>query len=273
VQVRTAFFTIYGDYIRNDDGMVTMSELTKLLNSLNFSEEAIKAAIYRMRHQQIVVSIKQDGKTYYTLTEEGIHKMEEGMRRTFRRPEEENWDGNWRVLIYSLPEDKRQLRDQLRNEITWLGFGQLTPGTWISPNDLFAQIRRIVKKYKIESYVQMFESKHLGPNSRESIINQVWDLNSINKRFREFIDEFEPRLQMFSSKWEDEKTFAERVRLVHEYRKFLHIDPGLPLNLLPNDWQGGEAGQLFRNFYQMLTPGAIRFYKDVRNATKTTASV
>jgi phenylacetic acid degradation operon negative regulatory protein len=110
VQVRSAFFTVYGDYIRSDGGIITMSALTKLLNSLNFSEEAVKAAIFRMRHQQIVLSIKKSGRTYYSLTDEGMVRMEEGTRRTFRGPEEGNWDGNWRVLIYSLPEVKRQLR-------------------------------------------------------------------------------------------------------------------------------------------------------------------
>ena len=44
---------------------------------------------------------------------------------------------------------------------------------------------------------------------------------------------------------EDEKAFAARFRLVHEWRKFLFDDPGLPAALLPADWPGVPAAELF----------------------------
>ncbi|MFY0544566.1 PaaX family transcriptional regulator C-terminal domain-containing protein [Brevibacillus sp. H7] len=266
--MRSAFFTIFGDFIRKDDGMITMAELTRLLETLHFTEEAIKAAVFRMRHQKIVISKKKDGKMYYLLTEEGIEKMDEGLRRTFRESDVVEWDGWWRVLIYSVPEKKRQLRDQLRKEITWLGFGQVMPGTWISPYNLFEPVRRLIKQHKLESYVQMFESKHVGPGPYQTLVSQAWDLDGINQQYRGFIEEFEPRYQAYCAehdKWDACKTFAERVMLVHEYRKFLHIDPQLPLELLPMNWLGEDARHLFRKMYQALTPGAMQFYKQVRN--------
>ena len=57
----------------------------------------------------------------------------------------------------------------------------------------------------------------------------------------------------------DEADFAARFHLVHEWRKFLFADPGLPDVLLPDDWPGGAAADLFSAEAERLKPGADRF--------------
>ena len=44
---------------------------------------------------------------------------------------------------------------------------------------------------------------------------------------------------------DDEAAFAARFHLVHEWRKFLFADPGLPAELLPAGWPGHAAAELF----------------------------
>lgn len=273
MEVRSAFFTIYGDYIGKENGCITMAELCELLASLNYTEEAVKAAIYRMRHEKIVVSNKIDGKTYYTLTKQGMEKLEMGLQRTFNGSNREEWNGKWFVLIYSLPEKERRLRDRLRREITWLGFGQLTPGTWISPYNLQEDIKRILNHYCIAGYVHFFESAHLGPGDAQALIYQAWDFEYMNVQYKGFIKTFLSRFQNYAEDWDYKRKFAERVLLVHEYRKFLHIDPQLPSRLLPVGWQGEEARQLFRDYYEKLTPGAIAFYKKVRGSASENITI
>ncbi|MBC6467414.1 hypothetical protein HKK74_18215 [Actinomadura alba] len=57
----------------------------------------------------------------------------------------------------------------------------------------------------------------------------------------------------------DERAFAVRSRLVHEWRKFLFRDPGLPSDLLPPGWPGTEAARFFDAEAARLLPGASRF--------------
>ena len=57
----------------------------------------------------------------------------------------------------------------------------------------------------------------------------------------------------------DEKAFAARFRLVHEWRKFLFDDPGLPTQLLPDDWPGVRAAEVFTSEAARLKPAADRF--------------
>ena len=55
--------------------------------------------------------------------------------------------------------------------------------------------------------------------------------------------------------------FAEKTRLVHEFRKFLFVDPGLPQELLPARWSGLEARGVFSAYYHLLAEGALRFFE------------
>ncbi len=57
----------------------------------------------------------------------------------------------------------------------------------------------------------------------------------------------------------DEQAFAVRSRLVHEWRKFLFRDPGLPATLLPEDWPGTRAARFFDAEAARLLPAASRF--------------
>jgi phenylacetic acid degradation operon negative regulatory protein len=65
--------------------------------------------------------------------------------------------------------------------------------------------------------------------------------------------------------WNDSLTdlecFIERTSLVHEYRKFLFKDPGFPLDLLPNDWSGTKARDLFWNIHQLISVRAVRYFE------------
>jgi phenylacetic acid degradation operon negative regulatory protein len=46
---------------------------------------------------------------------------------------------------------------------------------------------------------------------------------------------------------------------VHEWRKFLFRDPGLPAELLPGHWPGRQAAELFEAESARLLPAAARF--------------
>jgi phenylacetic acid degradation operon negative regulatory protein len=57
----------------------------------------------------------------------------------------------------------------------------------------------------------------------------------------------------------DEVIFAARSKLVHEWRKFLFRDPGLPAELLPSEWPGLAAAEFFNVESARLLPAASRF--------------
>ena len=53
------------------------------------------------------------------------------------------------MAIYQVPESERAVREQLRKQLAWHGFGQLSPSTWLSPHDLISEVREIAAEYPL----------------------------------------------------------------------------------------------------------------------------
>ncbi len=199
MNTRSMIFTLYGDYIRHYGNKIWIGSLIRLLNEFGHNDQAVRAAISRMNKQGWVQAEKQGNKSYYSLTERGEVRMEEAANRIFKlKPEQ--WDGKWRILMYSIPEEIRSIRDELRKELVWSGFGTLSTSTWISPNNLEKQVQSLIDKYDIKEYVDFFIAEHKGPNENQRLIEKSWDLNEINDRYQEFISRYSQQYMIDKSK-------------------------------------------------------------------------
>jgi phenylacetic acid degradation operon negative regulatory protein len=260
-------FTLFGVYIRHFGGEIWLSSLARLMAEFGFSEQAVRAAIARLQNQGWVKTRRIGKNSYCSLTDKGLRRVDEAARRIYRL-RREPWDGSWCLLTYTVPEEKREVRDQLRTELGWWGFGPLSTSTWISPHDLTAQMRDLVRNYNLESYVDCFYAQYQGPQAQQALAQKCWNLAEVNRRYEEFLAHFQPRFEqdcaaVIRQELSDRDCFVARSRLVHEYRKFLFIDPALPEDLLPEGWAGHTAVELFYEYDQLLARGAGRFFSSV----------
>lgn len=260
-------FTLYGDYISHYGNEIWIGSLIRLLEEFGHNDQSVRAAISRMGKQGWVSSSKKGNKSYYSLTKMGVARIGEAANRIFKlKPEK--WDGKWRTLTYTIPEEKRNLRDELRQELVWSGFGMLLNSCWISPNNLEEEVNILISKYNIEPYVHFFVSEYKGPTTNESLVSTCWDIENINTKYEDFITEYSSKYvidknKIVNGEMTDAACFVERTKLVHQYRKFLFIDPGLPEELLPEKWLGGHAAALFSDYYKTLAEPANRFFESV----------
>ena len=267
INTRSMIFTLYGDYISHYGNEIWIGSLIRLLEEFGHNDQSVRAAISRMGKQGWVTSSKKGNKSYYSLTKMGVARIEEAAKRIFKL-HPEKWDGYWRTLTYTIPEEKRNLRDELRQELVWSGFGMLLNSCWISPNNLEDEVNILIKKYKIEPYVHFFVSEYKGPAKNEALVNTCWDIDNINSKYEDFITKYSKKYvvdknKIINGEMSDPECFVERTKLVHEYRKFLFIDPGLPEELLPGKWLGGHAASLFSDYYKTLAEPANRFFESV----------
>ncbi|GEL77027.1 phenylacetic acid degradation operon negative regulatory protein PaaX [Tenuibacillus multivorans] len=264
---RSMIFTLYGDYIRHYGNMIWIGSLIRLLKEFGHNEQSVRAAISRMSKQGWVQSEKRGNKSYYFLTEQGKARMDEAGRRIYQE-ESPSWDERWRILVYNIPEEKRNLRDQLRKELVWSGFGLLSNSCWITPNPLEEQVHRLIDKYDIASYVTLFDASYEGMNTSKSLVEKCWDLEDVNERYSQFIQEYSQKYYIDKNLIEkgeisDGTCFVKCASLVHQYRKFLFIDPNLPGELLPEKWLGDSAATLFSDYHELLQKPATRFFESV----------
>ncbi|GIN87279.1 phenylacetic acid degradation operon negative regulatory protein PaaX [Heyndrickxia sporothermodurans] len=267
MNTRSMIFTLYGDYIRHYGNEIWIGSLIKLLKEFGHNEQSVRAAVSRMYKQGWVEARKEGNKSYYYLTPRGVDRMDEAATRIFKL-KQEKWDGKWTMLTYSIPEDKRSIRDELRKELVWSGFGAIANSCWISPNHLAKQVKSLVEKYEISDYVHVFITEYIGPHENQKLIHDCWDIAEINSQYKAFLDFYEEKYlndkaRILNGNMTPADCFVERTRLVHEYRKFLFIDPGLPDELLPFKWLGNQAAQLFSNYYKELAEHASEFFESV----------
>lgn len=267
LNTRSMIFTLFGDYIRHYGHEIWIGSLIRLLEEFGHNEPSVRAAVSRMHKQGWVLSRKQGNKSYYFLTERGVKRMEEAAARIFKL-KQRNWDGKWRILTYTIPEVKRNIRDELRKELVWSGFGSITSSCWISPNPLEQQVYDLIEKYAIKPHVNLFIAEYDGPHENGNLLAQCWDIDEINERYAQFIGQYSEKyiidkIKIQKGEMTDGQCFVERTILVHEYRKFLFIDPGFPEELLPEKWLGDSAASLFSDYYKVLAEPANRFFESV----------
>jgi len=261
-------FTLYGDYIRHRGGEAWTGSLIELLGLLGMSEQAVRSALSRISRKGWLKGRRVGNKSFYSLTPKSVKLLEEGAQRIFQ-PRADEWDGKWCLLTYSIPEKKRSLRNKLREKLTWLGYAPLNHATWISPRILRRKLEDLLDSLKIRDYVEIFCAEHLGFSSNQEVVDRCWDLEGLNQTYADFIAKYEPLLNERKTRLAEgngldpSECFVQRFMLVHEYRSFPYVDPNLPTELLPDDWLGDQAIQLFREYHELLTVGANALVDDV----------
>ncbi|HZZ66308.1 MAG TPA: PaaX family transcriptional regulator C-terminal domain-containing protein [Candidatus Baltobacteraceae bacterium] len=256
-------FTLFGDFVYRNPALndeVWVGALIRLMGEFGLSEQAVRQAVSRMSRQGWLVARKHGNRSYYALTARGRGRVEAISPRIYGPVVE--WDGRWRMITYSVAERQREARDRLRKDLTVLGWAPLSASTWLSPNDGLQSARSAAEASGVLENVDFFVGEFAGPHTDRELLERCWNLPSIAEQYREFIARYEARLQRErdSGALHDDEAFVERMWLVHDYRKFTYVDPGLPSTLLPAHWPGTRAAALFREYYALLAPKAERHF-------------
>ena len=266
-------FTLFGEYLLHCPGRVPVGSLIDLLVPFGLSEGAVRTVLSRMTRRRWLVSGGRSRRGQYALSARGRRLLEAGEARIFHPRWDEPWDGQWYLLAYSIPESRRKLRDRLRVRLAWLGFGSLGNGLWISPHDVDGEVRELARSFRLESRLVSFRGPAAGFTDPAHLVGTCWDVPGINRRYEAFIRRWQPEYDRCRTSVPDgavdaEECFVLRFRLIHEYREFPLLDPYLPRALLPPDWSGERAVQLFRGLHDLLVAPADGYVDAVLAASR-----
>jgi phenylacetic acid degradation operon negative regulatory protein len=249
-------------------GEISIAGLIELLGNFGLSGQAVRSAVSRMcRSGFLKVRRTQQG-SYYSLTESGYELLNKGTERIFRR-KIEKWDGSWSIVTYSVPEKMREVRDRLRLELGWLGYGALSEATWISPYIMTAEVEALAKRLGAQNHIYSFHVSHNGSTQPSDIVARCWDLDRIHQKYANFISEYKPRYEQYLARLaqgetiEPNECFVERFSLIHEYRRLPYLDPDLPGELLPDNWLRPQAADLFRDYHDLFAAKANAYFDSV----------
>lgn len=258
---------LFGDYIRYMGGSIRLSQLTHLLTLFDVEPSTARVTLSRMRKEGWVRTERNGRQMTYFATPQLLRVLDEGRERIFG-PSQRPWPGQWTMVLYQIPESRRQQRESLKRMLTWEGFGQLNPTTWISPRDIREKIRESLDEASegnVEGSVHVVTMSTGNWTRDRQLAHQCWDLDNLASDYRRFIDTWSPS-PLHGADHADlspESALISRVKLIWDYRHFPFKDPGLPTALQPEGWPGGQAHELFLQRHSELTAEANSYMSSV----------
>jgi phenylacetic acid degradation operon negative regulatory protein len=257
VHARSALFDLFGDHLRARGGRAPVASLVRILGPLGVTPPAVRTAISRMVRQGWLTPTQVAGARGYALTDRARQRLGDAAARIYRT-RDSGWKGGWDLLVLTgVP--PRAARERAHSALTFLGYAPLRDGTWISP---YASPEVETALAAEGAAATRFEAYDGDPIA---LAREVWDLETLGASYARWhteardLVENPDRVLAATALPEDARAFVVRSHLVHEWRKFLFSDPGLPVELLPPQWPGHTAARFFAEEAERLLPAASRF--------------
>ncbi|MGD3109676.1 PaaX family transcriptional regulator [Streptomyces sp. YGL11-2] len=268
---RSLIVTFYGAYGRGGPdhpggvpGPVPVAALIRLLGALGVDPPSVRSAVSRLKRRGLLVAERTAaGAAAYGLSDAARQLLEDGDRRIFGRPAARLSDG-WVLAVFSVPEEERHKRHLLRSRLSRLGFGTAAPGVWIAPAHLYEETRHTLERLELGPYVDLFTGTHAGFAPTAQAVARWWDLDAIAARHRAFLAEHEPVLAHWARRRSvpPEAAYRDYLLALDAWRRLPYADPGLPSPLLPEDWPGGRAAEVFGRLDAKLRVAGARYARE-----------
>jgi phenylacetic acid degradation operon negative regulatory protein len=224
-----------------DFGPVTMNSTYQHILDLTFNEKT-RGTLSGLVREAFIEKVDEK-ENQYKLTDKGFYEL--CLKFPFFRFLKLSWDGKWRILSYEIPEKKRELRDRLRREVSGWGLGPWHRSFWLTPHPIIENLRQLVSQKEEEQYVQAFEADHIF-GDKNTLIEKVWQKTILDRNYREAFKQWHEILSQ-----EGEKTDKFK-KVINKYIELLKVDPGLPKDLVGNNWIGFEAFHIYKEIRGIL---------------------
>ena len=266
---RSLILDLYGDYLRYIDSEIRAGDLVSLLDVFGVEPATTRVTLSRLRQEGWFTTRKVGRETRYRLSDELFAILDEGRERIFA-PYPAVWDGWWTQVVFQLPEGARVQRDQLKKRLSWLGFGSLTTGVWLSPRTFPDGLSELRATYP-DASVEVLRTRSDDAEQDRRLVARCWDVDELNRDYIRFIEQHEDLVPTARS-----LTGADAligcVSLISTYRHFPFRDPSFPRVLRPVGWRGAEAHELFLTLHEAIEPAATRYVREVVEARLSPAA-
>jgi phenylacetic acid degradation operon negative regulatory protein len=238
---RSVLLTVLGEYVLPAEGGVWQETLIAALAALDYKPQAARQALARSVTAGWLRTERHGRRSRVSLTAPTEEMLRTGADRIYSFGDPWQWDGRWLLVVVRVPEERREVRHQVRTRLAWEGFGSLGGGLWISPHTEREAVLAAAEGNGSVAELLSFQAEMGAIGDRAKVIAEAWDLESVAAAYRRFIARFgsmRPR--------EPGAVFRAQTQLVHEWRRFPFLDPDLPDGMLPARWPRSRAHELFQ---------------------------
>jgi phenylacetic acid degradation operon negative regulatory protein len=231
--------TLLGEHVFGQDRCIYSGSVIAILGRLGISEHATRSTLARMVNRGLLRRQRDGRRMYYGLTERCTAILQDGHDRIWHTGAvNDDWDGSWTLLSFSLPESWQRQRHDLRSQLTWAGFGPVQGGLWIASGHV--PVDSIVARLGLAAHVRVFRASADESTDIDQMLSDTYDLPGIAAHYETFLQ-----------RWEEPDTaaradpLATRLTIVTQWLQVIRRDPRLPVQHLPGHWPAGPAQKVF----------------------------
>jgi phenylacetic acid degradation operon negative regulatory protein len=234
--------------------LVPSAGVVAVTDEFGITPTSARAALSRLARRGLLRSARDGRRTSYGLTADAERSLREGRRRLMAfGADDRPWDGSWLVVVFSVPEGRRELRHTLRSRLRWAGFGPLYDGVWVSPRAEPEATTALLEDLGIASATVLTSRVVTAVNGGDPF--SAWDLDGLGAAYESFIATHASlRDRARSGEVGSAEALVARARLIDAWRRFPGLDPDLPEDALPGARPRRAARQVFAEADEALAP-------------------
>ncbi len=197
----------------------------------NYKRSSYQTAVSSLlKIGDIQKKINTKGEIYLELSSSG----RQSFKRSFPIFHKSEWDGEFMIVVFDIPEQNRKIRQDIRNKLKDLGFGMLQESVWISPYHFEEDLEDYIVKKGYYDLVFVLRARKVLGKDIKSEAGRIWNLKNINSVYKDIIER--------TNNMEDKMISDNQIKdLWNLYFQTLASDPLLPIQILPDDWLQKEA--------------------------------
>jgi len=261
IQSRSLLLEFLGAFGRRVGGWFPVATLVNLMTALGLDESNVRTALSRLKQKGWLVAERRKGGTGYSLSALAVASLNAGDQVIWHSRGTAALDDGWVIVSFSIPETNRARRHILRSRLAGLGFGNIGSGLWIAPARMLAEARGVINSLGFADQSDVFTAQYASDQNLRQLVRRAWDFPGLNDGYRTFLRLAEPiaarRLAGGTSN-DDSSSFVDYMQTLHAWRTLPFRDPGIPLELLDDDWQGERAARMFESLIAVLDNAAFR---------------
>ncbi|MEV4900058.1 PaaX family transcriptional regulator C-terminal domain-containing protein [Citricoccus sp. NPDC055426] len=261
---RRALVTLMAEYWLDEGSAAPSGALVDLMSALEVSPSGTRTLLSRLAREGRLTTIKEGRRTFYALSPKARHRLTEGFDviRTFGT-DHGPADPEWTTLLYSVPEEHRGVRQQLRKGLSWMWFAPLYDGAWVSPRPQGEQAIALCHKLGVES-ASLLRGRIDAAGTRFGNPVDAWDLDLARQLYTSFTAILRvPLERLHEGGLSPVESMRARTETINTFRGFPRFDPDLPLGLLTPDWPRRTAREAFAELYEGTTEASLAHVRSV----------
>lgn len=255
--------SIVGTSLRRLGGWIAVAHLIELTAAVDVPAARTRTALSRLKAKGLLEAEPLDGVPGYRVSPGAVAMLERGDRRIYH-PHFNSRDGRWCLISWSVPEEQRDLRHQLRRRLTWIGCGAVSAALWICPDYLTGEVEEVLADLGLTHNATLFLAHEVrGPRPPREAVAAWWDLDAIRLRHESFLAAHELPVRNLGPNPEPREAFSAWIRALDSWRTIPYLDPGLAPDLLPEDWPGRRSVPIFDELRTRILPIAHTYVDQV----------